>query len=61
MPFQTLHVLFARKTTVTIHYEGHMFGHGSSLGDMIQIRGKEPDLGCTHIDMNNMATITDYY
>ena len=37
VPFQTLQVFLTCKATVTIHDEGHVFRHGSSLGDIMQI------------------------
>lgn len=39
VPFLALHVFLTRKATVTVHDEGHVFGHGSSLGDTIADQG----------------------
>lgn len=47
VPFQALHVFLTCKATVTIHDEGHVFRHGSSLGDIMQISRVRGELGYT--------------
>lgn len=39
VPFQTFHVFLTGKAPITVHDEGHMFWHRSSLKDTIETRG----------------------